>query len=134
MMRLKARLNAASDSYPSRRATTAIFKLFKMVPDELIPGTLNVGHTPGVTLQSLIFITAVAVSPPLLAAMVLAAAIGAWLGAGVVARLPRRKIQLGMGAALLVAGTVFAAVNLKLLPGGGMALGLEGVKFVVAVA
>ena len=26
--------------------TTAIYKLRRMVPDELIPGTLNVGHTP----------------------------------------------------------------------------------------
>jgi uncharacterized membrane protein YfcA len=113
--------------------TTAIFKLFAMVPDELIPGTLNVGHSAGVILQSLIFFTAVAVSPTLLAAMVLAAGVGAWFGAGVVARLPRRAIQLGMGTALLVAGTVFACVNLGLLPGGGEALSLGGWQFALAV-
>jgi uncharacterized membrane protein YfcA len=113
--------------------TTAIYKLFGMVPDELIPGTLNVGHTAGVVLQSLIFITSVAVAPRLLAAMVVAAALGAWFGAGVVARLPRPAIQLGMGTALLVAGTVFAAVNLGMIPGGGVALGLGGWQFAVAV-
>ncbi|HXQ64417.1 MAG TPA: sulfite exporter TauE/SafE family protein [Steroidobacteraceae bacterium] len=114
--------------------TTAIYKLFQMLPDELIPGTLIVGHTPGVLLQSLIFITSVAVAPTLLAGMVIAAAVGAWFGAGIVARLPRYAIQLGMGTALLVAGTVFAAVNLGLIPGGGVALNLGGWKLAVALA
>src|ERR1017187_10900291 len=39
--------------------TTAIFKLRRMVPDELIPGTLNVGHTPAAITESLIFVTAI---------------------------------------------------------------------------
>jgi uncharacterized membrane protein YfcA len=112
--------------------TTAAFKLLRMVPDELIPGTLNVGHAAGVVLQSLIFITAVAVSPALLVAMVLAATVGAWFGAGVVSRLSRHAIQLGMGLALLVAGAVFAAKNLGILADGGEALALDGWKFVVA--
>jgi uncharacterized membrane protein YfcA len=105
----------------------------RLAPDELIPGTLVVGLALGSILESLIFITTVAVAPRLLVAMVLAAAVGAWLGAGVVVRLPRRVIQLGMGVALLVAGTVFAAVNLGLLPGGGEALDLAGWKFPFAV-
>ena len=113
--------------------TTALFKVFGMVPDELIPGTLIVGTMAGVILQSLIFITSVAVDPLLLAAMVLVAALGAWFGAGIVARLPRRGIQLGMGVALTVAGIVFACKNLELLPGGGEALGLEGWRFAVAI-
>jgi uncharacterized membrane protein YfcA len=112
--------------------TTALLKLFRMVPDELIPGTLNVGHAASVILQSLIFITSVEVAPALLASMILAAAVGAWFGAGVVSRLPTRAIQLVMGVALLVAGSVFACVNLGLLPGGGEALGLEGWRFWVA--
>ncbi len=113
--------------------TTALFKLFKMVPDELIPGTLIVGTMAGVIMQALIFITSVAVDPLLLAGMVLVAALGAWLGAGIVARLPRRGVQLGMGVALLVAGSVFALTNLELLPGGGEALSLEGWRFGVAI-
>jgi len=51
----------------------------------------------------------------------------------VVARLPRRSIQVTMGVALLIAGTVFAAVNLGMLPGGGIAMGLVGWKFGLAV-
>ena len=35
--------------------STAIFKFWKMVPDELIPGTLNAGHTLPVIFQAFIF-------------------------------------------------------------------------------
>jgi uncharacterized membrane protein YfcA len=113
--------------------TTAIYKLRRMVPDELIPGTLNVGHTPSAIAESLIFVTAIVVDPILLLSMITSAAAGAWLGAGVVARLPRRAIQIAMGIALLIAGTVFTAINLHALPGGGTAMTLAGWKFALAV-
>jgi uncharacterized membrane protein YfcA len=113
--------------------TTAIYKLRRIVPDELIPGTLNVGHTPSAITEALIFVTAIVIDPLLLVATVGSAAAGAWLGAGVVARLPRRAIQVAMGAALLIAGTVFTAINLGALPGGGTAMSLAGWKFGVAV-
>jgi uncharacterized membrane protein YfcA len=113
--------------------TTAIYKLRRMVPDELIPGTLNVGHTPSAIAESLIFVTAIVVDPILLVTMIMSAAAGAWLGAGVVARLPRRAIQIAMGVALLIAGTVFTLVNLHALPGGGTAMSLAGWKFGLAV-
>ena len=35
--------------------------------------------------------------------LIAAAVAGAWLGAGIVVGLPRRKVQIGMGSALLVA-------------------------------
>src|SRR3984957_9373285 len=109
--------------------TTAIYKLRRIVPDELIPGTLNVGHTPSAIAESLIFVTAILVDPLLLVATVGSAAAGAWLGAGVVARLPRRAIQITMGVALLIAGTVFTAINLVALSGGSTAMSLAGWKF-----
>ncbi|MGO9425778.1 MAG: TSUP family transporter [Steroidobacteraceae bacterium] len=95
--------------------TTAIYKLRRMVPDEQIPGTLNVGHTPSAITEALIFVTAIAVDPKLLVTVILSATAGAWLGAGVVSRLPRRAIQITMGIALLIAGSVFAAKNLGAL-------------------
>jgi uncharacterized membrane protein YfcA len=113
--------------------TTAIYKLRRMVPDELIPGTLNAGHAPSAIAEALIFVTAIVVDPLLLIAAVGSAAAGAWLGAGVVARLPRRAIQALMGVALAVAGTVFTAINLGALPGGGTAMSLGGWKFGLAV-
>jgi uncharacterized membrane protein YfcA len=114
--------------------TTAIYKLRRMVPDELIPGTLNVGHTPASMTEALIFVTAIVVDPLLLVTVIVSAAVGAWLGAGIVARLPRRAIQITMGIALLIAGTVFTAINLGALPGGGTAMTLVGWKFGLAVA
>jgi uncharacterized membrane protein YfcA len=113
--------------------TTAIYKLRRIVADELIPGTLNVGHAPAAVAEALIFVTAVVVDPLLLISAIGSAAAGAWLGAGVVARLPRRAIQVIMGIALLIAGTVFACMNLGALPGGGTAMSLVGWKFGLAV-
>jgi uncharacterized membrane protein YfcA len=113
--------------------TTAIYKLRRIVPDELIPGTLNVGHTPAAIAEALIMVTAILVDPLLLITMVGVAAAGAWLGAGIVARLPRRAIQVTMGIALLIAGTAFAAKNLGVLPPGGTAMALGGWKFGLAV-
>jgi uncharacterized membrane protein YfcA len=114
--------------------TTALFKLLRVVPDESIPGTLNVGQCLPTILQGLIFIAAVAVDPVTLVSMIVAAAVGARWGAGIVARLPKRAIQIGMGAALLIAAGLFVLSNLELIPGGGNALGLDGAALVFAVA
>jgi uncharacterized membrane protein YfcA len=113
--------------------TTSLFKLLRMVPDERIPGTLNVGHTPATAAQAFIFIAIVEVEMPTLAGLIAAAVAGAWLGAGVVAGLPRRKVQLGMGVALLLAATLFSLANLGLVPGGGQAQGLSGGKLALAL-
>jgi uncharacterized membrane protein YfcA len=113
--------------------STAIFRFRGSPRDELIPGTLNVGHNLAAFVETAIFITAVGVEPTLLASMISAAALGAFIGAGVVSRLPRRAIQIVMGIALLIAGMVFASTNLGLLPAGGVALGLSGWRFALAV-
>ena len=114
--------------------TTALFKLLRIVSDERIPGTLNVGQCLPTLLQGLIFIAAVAVDPLTLIAMIGAAAVGAHWGAGVVTKLPRRAIQIGMGCALLVAATLLLLSNFELIPGGGAAVGLGGVRLFIAVA
>jgi uncharacterized membrane protein YfcA len=114
--------------------TTAVFKLRRMVPDELIPGTLNVGHSFPVIVEALVFVGAITVDPVLLVAMIASATVGGWLGAGMIARLSRRAIQIVMGSALLTAGCIFTLVNLGLLPGGGLAMQLGGWKFALAVS
>jgi uncharacterized membrane protein YfcA len=113
--------------------TTALFKFRRRPADELIPGTLNVGYNPAAFVETAIFVTAVAVDPVLLTAMVGSATLGAWLGAGTVSRLPRRAIQLVMGAALLIAATFFAIANLGAFPVGGTATSLPGWRFALAV-
>ena len=114
--------------------TTALFKFRGAPADELIPGTLNVGHNSSAFLETVLFVTAVTVEPVLLACMVGSAAAGAWLGAGLVSRLPRRTIQLFMGVALLVAAFFFILKNLGALDvAGGTAFALGGWRFALAV-
>ncbi|MBL8167665.1 MAG: sulfite exporter TauE/SafE family protein [Acidobacteria bacterium] len=114
--------------------TTTIFKLKRLVADEKIPGTLNVGHTLPTITQAFIYTTIIEVDPLTLILMIVAAICGAWLGAGVVAGWPRRNIQIGMGLALLIAATLMLASQYKLLPVGGTALGLRGVTLGLALA
>jgi uncharacterized membrane protein YfcA len=114
--------------------TTSIFKLFKLVPDEKIPGTLNAGHALPTVAQALIFIAAVSIDAVTLVTMIAAAVLGAWIGAGFVARLPPRAIQIGMGVALIAAATLFVLGNLQWIPTGGDALALQGSTLGIAIA
>jgi uncharacterized membrane protein YfcA len=108
--------------------TTSIFKFWKMVPDERIPGTLNVGHTPPTILEAVLFIAIVQVDMLTLTLLIGAAVVGAWLGAGIVSGWSRRGVQIGMGVALLAAAVLFLMKNLNLFPEGGHTLILENWK------
>ena len=112
---------------------TALFKFFKLVDDRIIPGTMNVGNTIPTVTQAFIFMTVVDIDPVTMFSVAAAASLGALLGAGVVARMERRKIQLGMGFGLLLVGLVILSGLLKLLPVGGDAIGLEGWKLLLMV-
>src|SRR5438132_1380807 len=108
--------------------TTSLFKLRRLVPDQVIPGTLNVGHTLPTFVQAFIYISIIEVDITTLILLIAASVLGAWLGAGVVAGWSRRKVQIGMGIALLAAASLFIMTELKLFPGGGDALGLSGMR------
>jgi uncharacterized membrane protein YfcA len=116
----------------SYATTTSIFRFWKMVPDENIPGTMNVGHTLPTIVQAFIYTQIVPIEPTTLILMIAASVAGAWLGAGVVASWPRRAVQMGMGCALL-ALAVINLVRFTAMPSGGAALGLVGSKLVFAV-
>jgi uncharacterized membrane protein YfcA len=113
--------------------TTTIFRFARMVSDELIPGTLNVGHTLPVILQAFLYIAVIEVDFATLALMIAGATAGAWLGAGVVARLPKTKIRIGLGIALLTAFIAMLMRQLSVFPAGGDALGLRGGKLLAAI-
>ena len=112
--------------------TTSVYKFWRMVPDEKIPGTLNVGHTLPTVVQAFIFIALVQVGFVTLVVMIAAAVLGAYGGAGIVCRWPRRNIQIGMGLALLVAATLFTLTNLNVFANiGSDALSLSGTKLAI---
>jgi uncharacterized membrane protein YfcA len=114
--------------------TITIFRLFKRVPDDRIPGTLNVGNALPCAAQAFIFIAAVPVDSFTLLGMIVAATLGSIFGVRILQRLPRRTIQIIIGVALLIAGGLFVAKNLGIMPPGGEALGLSGPKLALAIA
>lgn len=126
----------------SYASTTSWFRIRRIVGDRLIPGTLTVGHAIPVLMQTLIYTTVVRVDLITLFAMIGAATVGAFLGAGFVAKWPIRRIRVGMGALLLVAailmfvgagGPLHQLTGVTLLPGGGEATGVTGLKLAIAV-
>jgi uncharacterized membrane protein YfcA len=115
--------------------TTSAFKFRSSVDDQKIPGTLNVGYAIPTIAQAFIYISIVAVNLWTLVLMIGASVLGAWLGAGVVAKWPRRKVQIGMGGALIAAALLMLRAQFTgqgdhsgtlALNGTLLALGLAG--------
>ena len=114
--------------------TTAIFRQFKMVRDEWIPGTLNIGHTLPTIVQAFLFTKLVPVDARTLILMIVAALSGSYLGASWVSKWPRRWIQIGMGACLLGAAVLMLLKQVDFLPAGGELLALEGTRLYIALS
>ena len=116
-------------------STTAIFKFQKRLPDEQIPGTLNAGYTLPTLVQALIYIYLLwaSVDTLTLVLMIAAAVAGSWIGAGIVAGLPRRAIQFGLGSVLLIAASLFFSAGMGWSAAGGTAPGLTGGLLIVGV-
>ena len=114
--------------------TVALNKFTKMgVKDRELPGLLNVADTLPVMLEAVIFTTVIEVEPLTLISMLVAAALGSYLGAGVIAKMDEVKIQKVMGVALLITAILMICKQLGLIQGGGEAIGLSGIKLIVAV-
>ena len=112
---------------------TSLLKFTIQTEDRVLPGTLNVSNTIPVLIQALIFIQIVEVESITLISMLLSATAGAVLGAGIVAKLPVRKIQLIMGFALLVTAFFMLSGQMSWIQGGGEAIGLTGGKLALAI-
>ncbi len=110
--------------------TMSALKINKYVPDSLIPGTLNVGASLPVVVESVLFITVIDVDILTLIIMVGACAIGTAVGVKLQTVLPERAIQLAMGTGLLIAGIFMIMSQLGVGPQGGDAIGLTGAKLV----
>jgi uncharacterized membrane protein YfcA len=117
-------------SFPT---STSYLRIRRMISDEKIPGTLNIGHAPAAVAEALIFITVVPVDPMLLLASTLSTALGATVGSKIVIGLPRKPLQWILGISSLIAACLLIAVNLHWMPGGGTAYELTQWRFVAAV-
>lgn len=112
---------------------TALLRFTKQTEDRLLPGTLNVANTLPVLIQALIFITVIKVEPVTLLLMLLSAAAGAILGAGIVSKLSERKIRIIMGFALLITAGFMFAGKMEWIQGGGTDIGLHNIKLAIAI-
>jgi len=74
----------------SYATTTSMSKLWNVMRDEKIPGTLNVGYVMATVVQAVIFMTIIEVEFTTLISIIGAAVVGAFAGAGVVSGLSRR--------------------------------------------
>lgn len=115
--------------------STALLRVTKTTEDRLIPGTLNVACCIPVVAEAFLFISGVKVEPITLAAMLIAATAGAYLGAGIVSKLPTKSIQFVMGCALAVTGIIVVCQLTGVLPTSleSAETGLTGVKLVIGV-
>lgn len=112
---------------------TAILKNFKLTHDRTIPGTLNVACAIPVIVEALVFTNVIKVDILTLILMIIAATLGAVFGAGFVAKLDERKVELGMGLALLVVAFIMFAGQINLMPSGGNATSLSGIRLVIGL-
>lgn len=112
---------------------SACFKIFGLVKDEHIPGTLNIATViPGIA-EAFIYVAVVDVDVKTMSLMIAGSVLGAWLGAGVVSRWNRRRIQIGMGSVLLATAAFGLLRQLHFLPPGGNLLGFTGMSLVFSV-
>ena len=109
-------------------------KFFKIgIKDKELPGFLNVGCCLPVMCEAFIFTTVIEVDPLTLFSMLIAAAVGSYIGAGIIAKLDEAKIQLIMGLALLATAVLMFCSKMGYMPGGGDAIGLSGAKLAIGV-
>lgn len=113
---------------------TTIYKITHFIPDKLIPGSLNVMCAIPCAISCILYITVIKVDPLTLFSTVAASAVGAAIGAKFVSKLPEKKIQLGMGLALIIVAIIMIIRQLGLMPPGGTAEGLVGWKLIAAIA
>src|SRR5918992_562046 len=88
--------------------TTAIFRALKLVPDRIIPGTLNAGHTLPTVVQAFIYTRIIPVDVLALFSMI--------------------------GVALLAAAIFMTMRQLNLFPPGAEQIGVRGAKLAIGIA
>lgn len=115
--------------------TSAAFKMTKSVDDALVPGTLNVGDTVPVCVEAFLFFGIVEMDILTLVLMLVAAVVGSIVMAGIVTKFDRKKVRYALFVGLFLLATVVLMRNLGVGPFGtqGTALGLSGIKLVIAV-
>lgn len=114
---------------------TSAWKFNKAIPDDLIPGTLNVAFGIPICVEATITMTKIEVDPLTLVLMIAAAIIGSIIGAKIISKMDIMKIRVIMGVALLIVAFITLCKINGVGPFGiiGTARGLSGGLLVVGV-
>lgn len=115
--------------------TQAGFKFTKSCADEVMPGTLNVGDAIPVVVEFVLFLGVIDMDSITLVALIAAAAIGSYIGAGFVSKLPVKQIRVALGSALIILAIMMGCKLLQIGPFGaiGTATSLTGAKLILGV-
>ncbi len=114
--------------------TTTSLRLGRIVEDDDIPGTLNVGHAIPSLLEAILFLLTVPVDMLMLCTMVPAGGLGAWLGTSFVVRWPKQTIQRAMALSLLVTGILITLRQCNVFQSDEAATSLSGGFLLIAIA
>ena len=114
---------------------TSLLRGLKQIQDKVLPGTLNVSVTIPVMIEAFVFIRIIEVEKITLFTMVVAATIGSAFGATIVSKLSEKIIQRIMGIALMITAFLMLSGQMGWIKelGVGTAIGLEGIKLMIAV-
>ncbi|MGC4018488.1 MAG: permease [Muricomes sp.] len=115
--------------------TTAGFKFSKSCADDLVPGTLNVGHAIPITTEAVLFFGLIEIAPMTLIGMIVAAVLGAVVGASIVSKWSLKVVRIALGGAMILLAIMLAGKVLAIGPFGtiGTATSLTGIKYVIGI-
>ncbi len=97
-----------------------------------LPGTMLVGATVPLAVMSVSYLNAVAFSMQTLLVLIVVQAIGGFVGASLVKKLPIQSVRLIMALALLATAGVILARTYLFHVEGGDTIGLTGIRLVIA--
>lgn len=104
----------------------ALNKHWRLINDELVPGTLNAQGTLPTLCQALFFLQVVQVEMTTLVTLIFSASVGGFLGGMVVANLDKTRIRSLMLIGYIGMATMILASKCGFLPIGGDLMALHG--------
>ncbi|WP_300561142.1 sulfite exporter TauE/SafE family protein [Companilactobacillus sp.] len=117
--------------------TTMLLKLTKYLKsDKLIPGILTVACSIPVIAEAFLFTNTIKVEGTTLISMVVAAAVGSFIGSKVMTKFNEKIVRIVMGIALAITAVLMLLSQLGVLSAlgaGNTAIGLHGTSLVIAL-
>ncbi|MGT2721282.1 sulfite exporter TauE/SafE family protein [Streptococcus porcinus] len=112
--------------------STSLYPKLNWTSVKKLPGTLNTQCTIPVAVMALAYITSIKVSIMTLSVCILSQMVGSYFGAKIAVQLPAKQLKYSIGIGMIIAALIIFGGKFGLLPGGGTATALTGIKLVVA--